>query len=393
VTSRYTLGDTETGKGLTDFMKRDSQNLVGSPHGYATLEGQQITQGHLEGFTIRFESSAKEKGSGSQVLVGNSQVRLLITRGDEAQEILPVAVITSADGGTSRARFRFDANDTFIPSVGGQSQVEMTFEFAVPTGWTPQALTVKGVRQQLEGAISEPEQHFTSTPERDRFLTGQGTSLENLNWLSAEILEISDGRQTRRGQITRQEAGLQVGNSIGFSIKKNNEGSLELIENTGRSGGYFIADGVEVLPYDVTNSLQRGLDSNLRISAFAPSTNVAMVQIDMSPGERMSVLDPKVRNAAQDAPIVLYDINGLPYEAVGYVYSDPEYYRIRYTPNASLRGLNDLAIASALPTASKQNSTLRLVFRVTDGAEIVALGIGDRILWDWRATPQTISER
>jgi len=390
VIRRYSLGDLETGAGLSDLMKRDSQNLIGSPHGYATLEGEQIMQGHLEGFTVRFESSAKEKGSGSQVIVGNSQVRLLLVRGDESKEVLPIAVFSSADGSTRQARFRFDGNEIFIPSVGGQSQVEMTFEFAVPTGWTPEAITVKGIRKELEGAIASPEEHFSSTPQRDTFLTGQGASLADLNWLSAEVLLISDGRQVPRGHITRNEAGIDLGGSIGFSIKKNNEGSLELIENTGRSGGYYIADGVETLPYDLTNSLQRGLDSKLRISQFAPANNVAIVQIDMSPGERMSVLDPKVRNAAQDRPIVLYDSNGLPYEAIGYVYSDSEYYRIRYTPNASLRGLNDIANASALPTASKQAASLRLVFRCTSGAQIVGLGIGDRMLWDWRETPLTV---
>ena len=98
-----------------------------------------------------------------------------------------------------------------------------------------------------------------------------------------------------------------------------------------------------------------------------------------------SVGDP--RTGPVDLTLRLYDARGvLNYEAVGYIYKSDQYYKIRYTPAAALRGMNDLAAEGALPSQSKPG-TLQLIFRVSAGAEIIGFGVGNKMLVDWSETP------
>ncbi|MFI4897899.1 MAG: hypothetical protein ACIARR_08740, partial [Phycisphaerales bacterium JB059] len=65
--------------------------------------------------------------------------------------IFPIAAVSRADSrdGEAFGRWRFDAEEVYIASVGGASTVTMAFEFLVPTGYEPIGLTVKNARVVL----------------------------------------------------------------------------------------------------------------------------------------------------------------------------------------------------------------------------------------------------
>ena len=101
----------------------------------------------------------------------------------------------------------------------------------------------------------------------------------------------------------------------------------------------------------------------------------------------MTLQSSNAKNAPQNQPLRLYDENGvISYEAIGYVYKDEQFYKIRYTPADALRGMNDLADAGALPSQSKPGE-LNLLFRVSAGTRIIGFGVGNKMLVDWSETP------
>lgn len=393
VTGRYTLGDVDTGSKLDDFLKRDTLNPSGKAQGAAFLDGEIITRGHIEGYTVRFKSSAKEKGSGAQVVVGNGQVRLLVEKGGTTKTVFPVAVISQGESATpDKYRWRFDANEVFIASVGGASEAEMTFEFAVPHGYTPIAIYVKGVRRVLDGNLAGADRHFTSTTERDNYFAQDFGEGQKLNDRSARRVRIvgDSSRRSRRGELRLRDAGIQTGSTIGFTIAKGQERSLTIRKDESSRGGYFITGGEETFILKTIRESGRGLNRSLRINRFDTPDDVVIVQLNVTRGAVMSLMSTAAQNAPQDEPLRLYEEGGvLYYDAVGYVYEDSQYYKIRYTPADALRGMNDLADKGALPSQSKPGK-LRLLFRCSRGSKVVGFGIGDKMLVDWRDTPVTI---
>jgi len=322
--------------------------------------------------------------------VGNAQIRMLVEKEGVTKSIFPVAVISQGESATAdKYRWRYDSKSVFIASVGGASEAEMIFEFAVEHGYTPLAIYVKGIRMELVGSLAKPSRHFATTPERDDFYSSSLAAADRLYRLSAVQVKISrraTGR-TRRGEITWIQAGIQTGATLGFNIKKGNERSLQIQKDDSSRSGFFIVDGVDTFDRKLTDASSRGLNKTLRVNRFISTPDVAIVKIDVSASQLMTLQSSNAQNAPQDQPLRLYDKSGvLNYEAVGYIYKSDLFYRIRYTPADALRGMNDLAAADALPSQSKPGQ-LQLIFRVSAGAEIIGFGVGDKMLVDWSETP------
>lgn len=392
VIDRYTLGDLEEGRGLGTLLGKDKMNPSGRPVSPIYIDGQKYEggRGHIEGITVRFLSTAKEKGSGAQVVVGNTQIRLLVEKDGVTKSVFPAAVISQGESATAdKYRWRYDGKNVFIASVGGASEAEMTFEFAVEHGYTPIAIYVKGVRRHLDGSLAKPSRHFTTTPKRDDFYSSSLATANQLNRRSAVQVKISRKATglPRRGETTWIQAGIQTGATLGFNIKKGNQRSLQIQKDDSSRSGYFIVDGIETFDRKLTDQSSRGLNKALRVNRFISTSDVAIVKIDVGASDLMTLQSSNAQNAPQDQPLRLYDASGvLNYEAVGYIYKSDQFYKIRYTPADALRGMNDLAAAGALPSQSKPGE-LQLIFRVSAGAEIIGFGIGNKMLVDWSETP------
>lgn len=403
VTGRYTVGDTAQGEEVGPLLMRDGWN--NRPQTAVDFRGTEIKRGHIEGFIVNFNSSAREQGGTAQVLVGNGQVRLVCEDLDgRSHTYFPVAVISQADGKeTSVARWRYDGPELFISTVGGSSKMPMAFDFVVPTGQTPLALYVKGVRHEIEDQVPA-EARYTNQLERfnavmsGRLLPGFTAALQpadpraadrNLGTgvggprtnASTQMLKLATDRPPRRGEITLDAAGVTISNALGFMLRKGQERSMK-VEDDG-SGRNVIVDGVETYSKSEIKS-NIGLTKNLQINRFKGTSDTALVMVDVSYGKPMSILSAANPNPL--LPAVLVDSTGQTFEAVGYIYEDQQNYKVRYTPSSPLGSLND---APNL-TMTNPDRKLKLIFRVSVGVNLVRFGVGDIALADWTETPVTV---
>ena len=398
VTGRYTIGDVERGEDLNRFLRGDG--WTDTPQTAVDLNGNAITRGHIEGFIITFDSSAREKGGASQVLVGNGQLRLVVEdyNGDTLT-LFPIAMISQAEArANAMGRWRFDASELFIPSVGATSQIPVAAEFAVPTGFRPIGLYVKGVRHEVTDTVAPNMAFATQFARFAAVKDGQlirgytaaqpgqtqtiGLVTNQLPPADAETLriKIARGNQPRRDEITMERAGINISSALGFVLRAGSERRLKIEQDpTGRFN--VVVDGEE--QYTVQEvAANRGLDTALQIGRLQTSPDSVLVQVDVSADAVMSLLGQGALNAGNGRP-VLWASNGQSFDAIGYIYQDSQGYRVRYTPGHPLGSVGE---APGL-TRTNPDRKLKLIFRCSQGTELVGFSIGGKLIATWEETP------
>ena len=78
---------------------------------------------------------------------------------------------------------------------------------------------------------------------------------------------------------------------------------------------------------------------------------------------------------------ILVDDKGRVYECIGYYYRDGDIIGVRYTPGTPLTGLEELPKNLS---RSEPGQQCKLIFRVSKGAVITGLGIGDKLAIKWQ---------
>ncbi len=398
VTGRYTVGNVEQGEDLNRFLRGDGWS--DTPQTAVDIRGNPITRGHIEGFIITFDSSAREKGGGSQVLVGNGQLRLVVEdyNGD-TMTLFPIAVISQAEArANALGRWRFDASELFIPSVGATSQIPVAAEFAVPTGFRPIGLYVKGVRHEVTDTVP-PEMAFPTQFSRfsavkdgrlirgyTAAIPGQSSTLglvtNQLPGADAETLRLKIARsnQPRRDEITMDRAGISISSALGFVLRAGTERGLTIEQDsTGRFNVIVDGEGIYTVQEIAAN---RGLDTALQIGRFQTTPDTVLVQLDVSVEAVMSLLGQGALNAGNGKP-ALWASNGQSFDAIGYVYQDSQEYRVRFTPGHPLGSIGE---APGL-TRTNPDRKLKLIFRCSQGTELVAFSIGGKLIATWEETP------
>src|SRR5690606_26145511 len=221
----YTVGDMARPAPMTQLLR---DKWMGTPQEVVDVEGNPITQGYVAGFVVNFGPGAKEKSG--HTVIGNGQVRLVVERDDgrDWMGLHPVAVISSVSdpASTALARFRYDADNVFISSVGGASEAPMAFEFAVPAGYRPKGLYVKNVRYEVP---ARPHDEYPSPEARDADIDG-GRFVEGRTGADVGALpeDAGDARPRRAGELPpgwRMTNGLgrmtlQVGQTPGLETAK-----------------------------------------------------------------------------------------------------------------------------------------------------------------------------
>lgn len=319
----------------------------------------------LEGYVITFESGAKEKGGVFTITPG--QLRLVIEHNGEHKAIHPIAVVSQPDAGsTGLYRFRFDAVDSFIASVGGGSSSTFAFEFLLPSGAQPIDLLVKNLRVPVDVSAGLSETTFRSTVDRDdairteRIFTSFGGGA-------------GSGKPLNRSRAIRvSTAGSQIENVLvttsfpnGAALNRSNRGNLTVDDENNVIAGEHQFTKAQVN--------ERGLDRNIRVSNFADTKDTAIVQVYLSTDGTRSVYGTAVEEADSTAAPTLVDANGVRYEPLGYYYAEGDIVRIRFTPGRPLRQLADAPTLSR----TKRDQTLVLVYRPSRGVKIQSFAMGD----------------
>jgi hypothetical protein len=390
VEARYAVGDGQTK--LEDLLiDSPLRKLPTVPAQKVTdIEGDPYPQGsHLEGFVVRFNAGAREKTEG-KISIGGSQVKLLVGRRDPAnannwldlKTVYPIAAIGQAEASTpTAARFRFDARDVYLASVGGASEALFAFEFVVPPTLEPIALTVKGIRQQIadDPKLGKPADNLKNAIERDAQMNkivnlgpaGGGVAasdtLDNSGATKVEIRNAPGGAPP--------DIGIRVSNRLpyNYTLQKSATGSgnLEIDDKN------FIIDGQTTLEPGMAK--RQGIERPIRIEYFSTTPDTNIVQLEVSGRRASSLLGQSARAAELVVPPLLRDTNGQTYEPIGYVYEDSTKVEVRYTPGSPIRALSQLPSLSS----SRPDQNLILIFRVSKGVSVRQFVLGNKVITEY----------
>lgn len=395
VEARYAIGDAQTK--LDDLLiDGPLRKLPSVPAQRVTdIEGDPYPQGsHLEGFVVRFNAGAREKTEG-KISVGASQVKLLVGRRDPAnannwldlKTVYPIAAISQAEASTPTfARFRYDARDVYLASVGGASEALFAFEFIVPPTLEPIALTVKGIRQQVvdDPKLGKPSFTLKNALERDAQLASgkirdliagalgiaAGGASDTLDTTGVTKVENRQGPNQNPADI-----GIRISDRLpyNYTLQKSATGSGTLAIDDKN----FIIDGeTEIQP---SMAKRQGIERPIRIEYFSTTPDTAIVQLEVSGRRASSLLGQSARAAELVVPPLLRDTNGQIYEPIGFVYEDTTKVQIRYTPGSPIRALSELPSL----TTSRSDQNLILIFRVSKGVNVRHFTLGNKVITEY----------
>lgn len=325
----------------------------------------------IEGFVIEFRAGASEKFG--QVVAGASTVTLTVRNdGGDVKTLIPVAMVTNKGAAVPDfVRWRLDASDIFIPSVGGAVQIPMAFEFVVPQGYQPLDLFVRNVRAEVPG---ESYATYQSAEARDEAIKGrsmfvaldlspEGIDESQLDFGESQDVAPPEGFSRQPGQVA------SLGNRIGGTFNRGNRGgSLEINEDN-----EIVNGSVTLSPEQFR---ERGLDPKLAVDRLYSPGETVIIQADISVNSKASLLGRAFERATQVLPPTLIDVNGQSYAAVGYIFETSDKVEVRYTPGQPLRGLAEIPELSQ----SRPDDQLRLIFRVSSGADVAMLTLGPKVI-------------
>ena len=362
VVSTYIVGDPKGTDKVSDLLKDSVNNATQK---YVDVNSKPVANGYLMGYVIDFEPGAKERGKkGGQLVVSSGQYRLLVEDKDgNTNSVFPVATISESTEANQFGRWRFDAEEIFITSVGGKSRVTMGFEFVVPQGHTPLALFVKNIRVD-QGSLTKPVE-YADTTQRDRIVQ-TGSILKGES--SARKLDTSRAvkyNATDRDSLIRQST--SISQIMSTQIAKRGLTIDEANKNA-------IVDGEGI--YDIKTDVGRSnapQGKALKVERFAVDKGQQLIRIDVGVESEIGFLSDAARDASLDEPLILIDDKGNEYQAIGYEYTDTETFHVRYTRGSTLTGVQDT------PSLSRNDPDRKLVllFVITDGVKISYFTIGD----------------
>lgn len=372
----YALGDIDRGGSISTLMKDRwqpglNQRVIG-------LDGEEISNGYVAGIVVEFDAQARELGGGAKIVLGNAQVRLVAEQAGTGvtRAFHPSAVISQADAQEpTLARFRFDAKESFIASVGGGAKAIMSFEFALPRAYRPIAVYIRGARITLE---SEPDMTFATTTARDDAVTTLeygGIDLADMDHSQAVPLKTMNGRQEL--QPTDYHLYLQANLPGRLLIKKGTERGLEVFK--GENDRYYtIVGGVEQFRSAELQGIF--IEPNLRVGAFAEPRDIRIVQADVGRDSPLALNGSVFQSLSGNQAPMLVDERGQLYPPVGYICREDANAYIGFTPGQPITDLSKLPFTVS---RSRAVQDVFLIYRVSGGVKIVAMVADDKVIATW----------
>lgn len=282
---------------------------------------------------LSFASSAIDYND--QLTLSSSQVRLIGRPSsplDEPEVVHPHAWTQRGD------RFEFESHGWYATSVPARESAELVFHFRIGD-MTPQYIQIRGTRFDLPQIQQDGLRDITvaTGPEIDPTAPDISSAVEVTN----DIRPIVIGTNNMPSGIDHQDR-------------------------------YFTTTGGRRIEFPDRG--QGRPPRSLRIEGFYAPTGTRIVQVRVDHGSpanifRQSLLD----DIPDNAQIALVDTNGNSYSPIGYLHVPEESAPvILLDPDRYVRTLDDLTL---LPEGSRDE--MKLIFRVTIGAEIAGLAFGD----------------
>jgi len=359
---------------LTDAVMVDEEGLPFPPQRALNIAGEPYPANSLlRGYAMTFLPGARE--AGGQVVFGPGQLRLIGVKADgSAATYHPIAVVTQAAGDDlAYGRFRFDARDVFVASVGAATEATMAFEFITPEDFEPRDLLVKNIRVPVSEFRPVPGVPSPMTvAERDEAirtlgLVGQGSTDVAGAQSSAPSRSTPTGAEPDVVSPAGRDSDIRVSTSLPFRFNKSQRGNLSLDDDNRVTGG---TERVARPQGNVS------IPQSLRVDGFATARDTVMVQVDVGLDSKLSLFGRAAQAASDVVPPTLYDTLGQPYAAIGYIFDEGTYHEIRFTPGQTIRGLREIPQLSR----SKPGQSLTLLFLVNRGVQIDRFALGNQTL-------------
>lgn len=316
----------------------------------------------IDGFVIRFEPGAKE--SSGQIVVGAGQIGLLYEDENGAtRRALPIAMVTQAKSErVTYGRFRFDAAEVFLASVGAASNATMAFEFPLPPRARATFLMVKNIRTPVSSfgplPISGAVNGLLTVAQRDaaivadQILVGSAAIAGGAGGASGPgKIEINRGGTVISGIDFNDlnASGVRVTSKLREGYSKADTGSIEINDDNKIIRG-------EKSFTELTNDVS----PKLMVNEFYTEPGTALVMIDVSWGTRLTIAGKAKDAALAIMPIQLRAPGQTPYEVVGYIYTNDRGTTIHYDRGAPILSYSLLPKVSQ----SKPQDKLTLLFLV-----------------------------
>jgi hypothetical protein len=362
---------------------KDQAARPANPQSYTYYDGKSADQASstLEGYVVKFGAGAKEQSG--KVLVGASQVRLVVQKGNDTYDTIginPLAVISQADnrGGEplknkELGRWRYEGANTFIPQAKEGNEAVMGFEFAVPKGAKPVALYVKGIREDV--STKAAKNTFASSKARDDF------AKDAVAYEKGERTRPVDTSSTPAGSAVKvkwdlDNLDLRFSNIMpnNFILQKDIIHDLIIDDTRAIIGG-------SLSKFGKSEQGGREVDRALQVSKFAVNDGSDVVQIRVDErNNQYGFLSRAAAGVDPNGQIVLVDTNGQPNSPIGFFYkntSNNEVW-IYFNPQAPVMFKGD----KEMPTmsSSRPDQELYLIFWVSKGTKIAQFKIGDRVI-------------
>ncbi len=362
VKSQYIVGNENGSTPIAELLSDINDSKAQK---YMDINGDPVSTGYLAGYVIEFEPGAKERGkTGGQLIVSNGQYRLLIKNDNDGStmSVFAVAIISESSESNQYGRWRFDASDLSITSVGAKSSVSMAFEYVIPQGYTPIALFARSIRVNLD-TLTDPVKYETvaqrdSIVRNGEILKGEAGSrqLDTSKALAFDP-DDSENRMVRKNLSVTQQMSTQVARR-GFTINEDNH----------------IVDGEGI--FDIKKEVGRGnapVSKKLRVEKFSIGKGQTLIKVDVGIESAIGLFSEAASEAPTDEAFMLIDDQGNEYEAIGFEYSDSKIYHVRYTGGSTLEGLSDIPTLSRSQDKQKMN----LLFLVSSEINIEYFTIGN----------------
>lgn len=160
---------------------------------------------------------------------------------------------------------------------------------------------------------------------------------------------------------------------IGYQLQRDELQGGSLV--SGR-GGWSIQDGDFRLK--AADAARAGLEAAIKVDKYEPVENEVVCQLDVSMDKKWFFGEKGFEN---DRPIRLIGDQGNEFPAIGWCYLDATDFAVRYTPGTPLTGLADLPQPLSRSNAGQK---CKLIFRVTKGAVVTSLAIGEKLAVKWQ---------
>jgi len=320
---------------------RDGAGKLSLPPNAASIKSVLVDEG-TNRYAIEVEFGPLARDFGQQLTLSSSQIRLICRRrGTQARPVVihPVAWSQETSNAPSE-RFLFDDRSHYITSIPGRESATVVIEFDVPSNEIGAFLQIRGTRFRL--------------PTAERVAPG------SLGTGAAPSTQAQVPVPTGTGPSIQPH--LQVSNDLRPFVASSNQ-----LPGTISHNDRYLTQG------EMTQ--RAGADRptrSLMIRGIEEPAGTRIVQLDVSRGTTSDIFGPVRNQVPANAPLALVDANGNTYSPIGYLHEHRDGVTVRLDPARFIRTAEQLPV---LPTSGTDR--LRLIFRVTQNATIVAFRYGD----------------